>query len=98
MTNKMTSNYRDIIKAELQKIDLHSGGPDTPRGTEADGSASEDYCSYCYQGGQFAGEMTMEEMIDFCAPMMVQGNPGMTQEQAKAQMHQFFPMLKRWRR
>jgi len=72
--------------------------PATEMGTEADGSPNPDYCGYCYKGGQFAGEMTMEEMIDFCAPMMVQGNPGMTQEQAKAQMHQFFPMLKRWKK
>lgn len=73
-------------------------GPDTAHGTEADGSPSADYCSYCYKDGKFAGEMTMDEMIDFCAPMMAQANPGMTQEQAKAQMHQFFPMLKRWRK
>lgn len=73
-------------------------GPDTACGTEADGSTNPDYCSYCYKDGKFAGEMTMEEMIDFCAPMMAQANPGMTQEQAKAQMHQFFPMLKRWKR
>ena len=73
-------------------------GADTPLGTETDGSPSADYCSYCYKDGKFTGEMTMEEMIDFCAPMMVKGNPGMTEEQAKAQMHQFFPMLKRWKR
>ena len=72
--------------------------PDTPLGTEADGSPNPDYCSYCYKDGKFAGDMTMEQMIDFCAPMMVQANPGMTEEQAKAQMHQFFPMLKRWRK
>ena len=72
--------------------------PGTELGTEADGSPSPDYCSYCYKGGKFKGEMTMEEMIDFCAPMMAQSNPGMTQDQAKAQMHQFFPMLKRWKR
>ena len=42
--------------------------------------------------------MSMEEMIDFCAPMMAQSNPGMTQDQAKAQMRQFFPMLKRWKK
>lgn len=72
--------------------------PDTALGTEADGSPSPDYCSYCYKDGQFAGEMTMEEMIDFCAPMMAQATPGMTQEQAKARMHQFFPMLKRWKK
>ena len=73
-------------------------GPDTPLGTEADGSPSADYCSYCYKDGKFTGEMTMEQMIDFCAPMMVQANPGLTEEQAKAQMYQFFPMLKRWKR
>ena len=72
--------------------------PGVELGTEADGSVNHDYCGYCYKGGRFAGEMTMEEMIDFCAPMMVQGNPGMTEEQAKAQMHQFFPMLKRWKK
>ena len=73
-------------------------GPDTAHGTEADGSPSADYCSYCYKDGKFAGEMTMDEMIDFCAPMMAQANPGMSEDQAKAQMHQFFPMLKRWRK
>lgn len=66
-------------------------------GAEADGTPNEDYCSYCYQGGQFTNEMTMDEMIDFCAPMMAKGNPGMSQEQAKEQMHRFFPMLKRWK-
>ena len=71
---------------------------DTAHGTEADGSLSSDYCSYCYRDGQFTGEMTMEEMIDFCAPLMAQSNPGMTQEEARARMHQFFPMLKRWKK
>ena len=73
-------------------------GPGAARGTEADGSPSADYCSYCYKDGKFAGEMTMDEMIDFCAPMMAQANPGMTEDQAKVQMHQFFPMLKRWKK
>lgn len=67
-------------------------------GTEADGSASEDYCKYCYQQGAFTSSMTMEEMIDFCVPHMVAGNPGMTPQQAKAQMEQFFPMLLRWKK
>ena len=67
-------------------------------GTEADGSQSPDYCSYCYKDGKFSGEMTMEEMIDFCTSFMVQNHPDMTEEQAKAQMRQFFPMLKRWQK
>ncbi len=73
-------------------------GPGVELGTESDGSPSQDYCGYCYKQGQFVGEMTMEEMIDFCAPMMAQADPSMTQEQAKARMHQFFPMLKRWKK
>ena len=33
--------------------------PGTELGPEADGSASPDYCSYCYKQGKFAGEMSM---------------------------------------
>lgn len=66
-------------------------------GTEADGTPSPDYCAYCYKDGKFSGEMTMEEMIDFCTPFMVQNHPDMTAEQAKSQMRQFFPLLKRWK-
>lgn len=76
------------------------GMPMTPEyeyGTEADGSRSADYCSYCYQNGAFRGEMTMEDMIDFCAGPMAEHTPGMTKEQAREQMRKFFPMLKRWK-
>lgn len=66
-------------------------------GTEKDGAPSPHYCKYCYQNGEFTGEMTMEEMIEFCTPMMVQANPGMTAQQAQEQMHKFFPMLLRWK-
>lgn len=48
------------------------------RGTERGGTPSEHYCKYCYQEGAFTGEMTMEEMIDFCTPMMVRANPELT--------------------
>ena len=87
--------YKDMTFCQSCGMPL---APGTAHGTEADGSASPDYCSYCYQDGRFAGEMTMDEMIDFCAPMMAQGNPGMTEDQAKVQMRQFFHMLKRWRK
>ena len=42
--------------------------------------------------------VTMEEMIEFCTPMMVQANPVLTPEQAKTQMRQFFPSLLRWKK
>lgn len=71
---------------------------DEIQGTNADGSKSADYCSYCYDKGAFTGEMTMDEMIDFCVPHMVQGNPGMTEEAARSSMQGFFPQLKRWKK
>ena len=67
-------------------------------GTEADGTLSSDYCAHCYQQGRFVGDMTMEEMIDFCTPHMVRANPGLTAEQARARMQRFFPRLRRWRK
>lgn len=86
---------------ENLKLCQSCGMPMTPEfdyGTEADGSKSADYCAYCYQNGAFCGDMTMEEMIDFCADPMAKNIPGMTREQAKAEMHRFFPHLKRWKK
>lgn len=65
-------------------------------GTEKDGAKSQDYCSYCYDKGQFATEMTMKEMIELCVPTMASSNENMTEAQAREMMKQFFPTLKRW--
>lgn len=40
----------------------------------------------------------MEEMIDFCAKPMAEHTPGLTVEDAKARMQQYFPELKRWKK
>ena len=67
-------------------------------GTESDGSSSADYCTYCYQNGAFTRNCTMQEMIDFCTPIMAQSHPGMTEAEAAGRMRSFFPQLKRWKR
>ena len=67
------------------------------RGSEADGTPSPHYCKYCYDKGKFTGEMTMEQMIDFCVPIMAREDPALTEEQAREQMRRFFPTLLRWR-
>ncbi len=36
-------------------------------------------------------------MIQACAPNMAAANPGMSQEEARAAMLQWFPTLKRWK-
>lgn len=71
------------------------------RGTNADGSRNDDYCVYCYKEGKFTQDFSMEEMIEFCArftdEINRQSGRTLTPEQAKEQMRQFFPYLKRWR-
>lgn len=66
-------------------------------GTNKDGSLNEKYCKYCFKDGDFTSQMTMEEMIDFCVPIMVKEVPGLSAEAAKKQMEAFFPSLERWR-
>ena len=39
----------------------------------------------------------MEQMIDFCAPIMVREGEVKTEEEAKQIMRSFFPQLKRWK-
>lgn len=65
-------------------------------GTEKDGSASADYCCYCFRDGQFLADCTMEQMIEFCVGPMVKENPGMTADAARDAMRKWFPTLKRW--
>jgi hypothetical protein len=66
-------------------------------GTNADGTKNGEYCKYCYENGEFTQKCTMDEMIEFCVPHMAAGNPGMSEDDARKSMRQFFPNLKRWK-
>ena len=66
-------------------------------GTNTDGSKNEDYCKYCYENGVFKSSVTMEEMIEICVPHMASANSGMSEDEARKKMHDFFPLLKRWK-
>jgi len=46
-------------------------------GTNADSSINFDYCQYCYQGGKFLQECTMDEMIEHCAQFVDEVNKNM---------------------
>lgn len=70
-------------------------------GTNADGSRNADYCMYCYNEGRFTQCFTMTQMVEFCLQYLNQMNAqtgwNLTPMQAKEQMLQRFPLLKRWR-
>ena len=74
---------------------------DENRGTNANGSNSEDYCVYCYKKGEFTQDFTMSQMIEFCLQFLDQWNVQteckLSPVQAKEQMLQHFPYLKRWK-
>jgi len=69
-------------------------------GTNQNGSANQDYCSYCFKNGAFTQNMTMDEMIQHCAQFVDEFNKDnetkLTREEAILQMKAFFPTLKRW--
>ncbi len=72
--------------------------PDAHYGREKDGTPSHDYCEYCYKDGAFTSACTLEEMIDFCAPITAKSVPGMTEEGAREMLSKFLPELKRWKK
>lgn len=80
-----------------QSCGMPMGETDELYGTNCDGSKNGDYCKYCYDGGAFAADCSMEEMIEFCVPIMAGENSGMSEEEARGMMRQFFPNLKRWK-
>ncbi|WNY25428.1 zinc ribbon domain-containing protein [Methanolapillus millepedarum] len=79
-----------------QSCGMPMGKTDELYGTEKSGSKSKDYCLYCYESGQFTANVSMDEMIEICVPHMANADSGMTAEEARKMMQQFFPMLKRW--
>lgn len=69
-------------------------------GTNADGSVNEEYCTYCFQKGNFTMECTMEEMIEHNLKFLDEFNKDsgkeFNEDEARKEMCKFFPMLKRW--
>lgn len=65
-------------------------------GTNADGSSTNEYCTYCYQHGGFVKpDMTLPEMIEF--EVGLADKMGMTPEQARQMATTMLPTLKRWK-
>lgn len=61
---------------------------------ENDGSLNEDYCKWCYDGGEFRYK-TKEQLIDFCAEHI--SSEAWPAEQVRAHMEAVVPNLKHWK-
>lgn len=73
-------------------------GDNDLKGTNKDGSKSDDYCKYCYENGEFTAQTTMEEMVEVCVPIVVKEGVYPDEETARKSMMEFFPQLKRWQK
>lgn len=64
-------------------------------GTESDGSKTDEYCRYCYEGGTFKQpDLNLEGMVELCLPQLKEH--GMTEAAAKKLLKEHLPKLKRW--
>lgn len=88
-----------LLGSPRQKICQSCGMPleDDIMGHDADGSINEDYCKWCYDGGSYLQDCTVEEMIDFCTDIMVR-EQGADQEKVRAYLQDFLPKLDRWKK
>lgn len=67
-------------------------------GTNADGNKNDDYCVYCFKGGNFVNpNITMEQMIDIAAVLMA-ALMNITEKDAKGKAKIAIPKLKRWQK
>ena len=65
-------------------------------GTNADGTNTEEFCSFCFRSGKFTNpDQTLEEMIRSSIENMT-GDLQMPLEQATNLANSFIPTLRRW--
>ena len=84
-------------KTYCQSCGMPMTDRDAVYGKNADGTTNPHYCNYCYNHGRFTSDMTMDQMIEHCAPHLAASGSGITRDEARQLMKAFFPTLKRWR-
>ena len=67
-------------------------------GTNADGSKNEEYCTHCFQNGDFKKpDLTFEQMLEHQAKVWAQMK-NISEEEARKQVEKFVPTLKKLKR
>jgi len=68
---------------------------ETDYGSEADGTQSEEYCTWCYLDGSFTGEESLDAFIEHSAPYMAKA-AGISEDEAVSYLAVVLPTLGRW--
>ena len=100
-TLKLLSRFFDVsintlLGAPRQLICQCCGMPleDGNMSREPDGSFNEEYCKWCYSGGEFKYN-SAEQLIDFCVEHMA--TEAWPAEQVRAHMEAVVPQLRHWK-
>lgn len=101
-TLKLLSKLYDVsintlLGAPRQLICQCCGMPldDSTLSKENDGSFNEEYCKWCYSGGEFKYS-SKDQLIDFCVEHMASEN--WPAEQVRAHMESVVPLLDHWKK
>lgn len=71
---------------------------DEDRARAADGTPEADWCKWCVEDGSLVSpDESMEELIERCAPYMVESGSFKTVDEAVSLLGAVLPQLKRWR-
>ena len=99
LLKKLSEVFQVSINTLLQLICQSCGMPltDDVMGHDADGGINQDYCKWCYDGGAYVQDCTVEEMIDFCTNIMVK-EQGAAPEKVRPYLQDFLPKLARWKK
>jgi hypothetical protein len=69
-------------------------------GTNADGTATTEYCGHCYQDGSFTHNRTVEEMVEsnlrFLDEFNAQNGTSYSEDEARSVLKMHLLTLKRW--
>ena len=100
-TLKLLSKLYDVsintlLGSPIQLVCQCCGMPldDTTISREEDGEFNEEYCKWCYSGGEFKYN-SAEQLIDFCVEHMA--TEAWPAEQVRAHMEAVVPQLRHWK-
>ena len=92
------------IKEKGERLICQSCGMDIAddklKGTNEDGSLSEEYCSFCYQNGKFTNDRTIDEQVELGLNYSEEYKNAQNDDEKdliKAQTRKYLSGLKRWK-
>ena len=95
LSNVFGVSINTLLGSPRQLICQCCGMPldDSTISREPDGAFNEDYCKWCYSGGEFKYS-SMDELVEFCAANMA--TEAWPAEQIREHMRSLLPRLKHW--